>query len=374
MPTGTWGDPGRAARARRREAGPPAELLERRPVVRSRFGIDRSPIDVTNDDEALLLQSFVWADQTARLERLRRAIEVARHRPAARSCGATTATSCRGSWPSGATDGLTVVFHSVSIAYVRREERSRLAEEIEDAGREGPLAWIAYEFDEEPDRPAFEAAALDVTVWPGGERRRLALARRACEQDAMARVVTAASNPRLKLVRRLESAGQRQRLGLFAAEGEDLVAAALDAGLEPVEALVDASRPVLLDRLPGATLVDGAAHGRDLDAAAPGARDRRLPPGGSPAGDGRAGRARALARPGSRQPRDAHPRRRRARPGVRGALRGLCRSHRAEGAARRDGRDVPRSARRVGRRDRPEDRPRDGRADRDLGRRAAASA
>ncbi len=73
----------------------------------------------------------------------------------------------------------------------------------------------------------------------------------------MADVITAATNPRLKLVRQLESASKRQRLGLFAAEGEDLVAAALDAGLEPVEALVDNSRPVLLDRLPGATLVDG---------------------------------------------------------------------------------------------------------------------
>lgn len=32
-------------------------------------------------------------------------------------------------------------------------------------------------------------------------------------------------------------------------EGEDLVAAGLDAGLEPVEALVDAERPALLERL-----------------------------------------------------------------------------------------------------------------------------
>jgi TrmH family RNA methyltransferase len=39
-------------------------------------------------------------------------------------------------------------------------------------------------------------------------------------------------------------------------EGEDLVAAALDAGLEPVEALVDAERPALLDRLPAAETVE----------------------------------------------------------------------------------------------------------------------
>lgn len=68
-------------------------------------------------------------------------------------------------------------------------------------------------------------------------------------------MITSAANPRLKLVRRLESRSQRERLGLLVAEGEDLVAAALDAGLEPVEALVDAERPALADRLPGAELV-----------------------------------------------------------------------------------------------------------------------
>ncbi len=68
-------------------------------------------------------------------------------------------------------------------------------------------------------------------------------------------MITSAANPRLKLVRRLESRSQRERLGLFVAEGEDLVTAALDAGLEPAEALVDGERPVLADRLPGAETV-----------------------------------------------------------------------------------------------------------------------
>ena len=68
-------------------------------------------------------------------------------------------------------------------------------------------------------------------------------------------MITSAANPRLKLVRKLASRKQRDKLGLFACEGEDLVAAALDAGLEPVEALVDADRPVLIDRLPRAELV-----------------------------------------------------------------------------------------------------------------------
>ena len=65
-------------------------------------------------------------------------------------------------------------------------------------------------------------------------------------------MITSAANPRLKLVRKLAARRQREKLGLFVCEGEDLVAAGLDAGLEPVEALVDAARPALDDRLPRA--------------------------------------------------------------------------------------------------------------------------
>jgi TrmH family RNA methyltransferase len=69
-------------------------------------------------------------------------------------------------------------------------------------------------------------------------------------------MITSASNPRLKLVRKLGSARQRAKLGLFACEGEDLVAAGLAAGLHPVEALVDAERPPGLEELSGAEGVE----------------------------------------------------------------------------------------------------------------------
>jgi len=68
-------------------------------------------------------------------------------------------------------------------------------------------------------------------------------------------LITSAANPRLKLVRKLSARRQRDKLGLFACEGEDLVGAGLDAGLQPVEALVDAERPALVERLPRAELV-----------------------------------------------------------------------------------------------------------------------
>ncbi len=52
-------------------------------------------------------------------------------------------------------------------------------------------------------------------------------------------IITSASNPTLKLVRKLlAQKRKREELGLFAVEGEDLVEAASAAGIEPIELLI----------------------------------------------------------------------------------------------------------------------------------------
>ena len=51
-------------------------------------------------------------------------------------------------------------------------------------------------------------------------------------------MITSAANEKLKLVRKLQAERWREKLGLFVAEGEDLVEAARSAGVEPVELLV----------------------------------------------------------------------------------------------------------------------------------------
>ena len=64
-------------------------------------------------------------------------------------------------------------------------------------------------------------------------------------------MITSASNPTLKLVRKLlAQKRKREELGLFAVEGEDLVAAASEAGIEPIELLV-AGETVEADLLAG---------------------------------------------------------------------------------------------------------------------------
>lgn len=85
----------------------------------------------------------------------------------------------------------------------------------------------------------------------------------------MTEPITSSSNPKLRLVRRLQSAAQRERLGLFVCEGEDLIAAGLEAGLEPEEVLVDAGRPVLEERVPEATPVSSELMGELSELAHP---------------------------------------------------------------------------------------------------------
>lgn len=60
-------------------------------------------------------------------------------------------------------------------------------------------------------------------------------------------MISSRDNPKLKTVRKLVARRQREKLGLFAAEGEDLVAAALENGWALEFALVDAARPPELD-------------------------------------------------------------------------------------------------------------------------------
>ena len=143
-------------------------------------------------------------------------------------------------------------------------------------------------------------------------------------------MITSAANPRVKLVRKLESRRQREKLGLFVCEGEDLVEAGLDAGLEPVEALVDAERPALVERLSGSELVAPEVMAGLSTLAHPPRVIAMFRRADLPRGAESAGRARPLARGGSREPRDAVARRRRARAGIRGALAQVRGPHRAK--------------------------------------------
>jgi hypothetical protein len=164
-----WGDPAAGLElSGHAEGGPPGDLLRTVVEVGRRVGIDRRPVDVTTDHGARLLEAFVWADQTDRLERVRRAIEIAREDPP-RLLDGDYVEVLPALLAERDLDVLTVVYHSVSTVYLRSDERQRLDEILAEEGRRGSLARVSYEIDR--DTPTFHGFALDIETWPGGSRR-----------------------------------------------------------------------------------------------------------------------------------------------------------------------------------------------------------
>jgi hypothetical protein len=167
---GEWAPPDPVLSFHGEERRPvPARLFPRRPAVRQRVGIDLNPVDVTREEGATLLRSFVWADQTERLELLDRAIEAVRREPP---------ELVRGDYVerlpallSERRDGaLTVVFETASLGYVTAEERQRVRDAITAAAEEAPLAWIGSA---PPLEEGMTAWGMDVRVLPGRDERRI---------------------------------------------------------------------------------------------------------------------------------------------------------------------------------------------------------
>lgn len=144
------------------ESLPVVEVVERR-------GADLNPIDATDQDGAIRLASYVWADQTERLRRLRGAILIAGQHPAQIETATAADFLDRIELRE---DQLTVVWHSVMLQYVQAEERTRIAARINELGAaatdNSPFAHISFE----PQQLSVTEGAhylVTATRWPGGE-------------------------------------------------------------------------------------------------------------------------------------------------------------------------------------------------------------
>ena len=142
-----------------------ASLLGHVPRVRGRVGIDRAPVDVTQPDAARLLKSFVWADQTERLDRLELAIETLRDDPPelVRGNFVDALPEVLAAQPR---DGLTVVYQTAALGYVDEAGRERVRDALAAAGRERTLAFVSAG----NPRTGIEDWGLRIVYWPGGER------------------------------------------------------------------------------------------------------------------------------------------------------------------------------------------------------------
>ena len=144
--------------------------------IARRAACDAHPVDLTQPDEALRLQSFIWPDQAARLARLAAAQRVALRcmaetglrveaRPAAEFVTRELADP-----PA---DAATVLMHSVVWQYIPAPEQAAVTASVEAAGAKAtavaPLAWLRFE-PPAPDR----GMELRCRLWPDGADHLLA--------------------------------------------------------------------------------------------------------------------------------------------------------------------------------------------------------
>jgi hypothetical protein len=142
--------------------------------VAERSGCDLNPVDATSEEGRLTLLACVLPDETERYALLEEAIEVARATPA------PVERADLASWVAGRLAepraGLaTVVYHTIVWPYLPDDVRESAEHTIATAGRRAgaaaPLALVSFEG--AVDEPA--RIETHLTLWPGGERRLLAV-------------------------------------------------------------------------------------------------------------------------------------------------------------------------------------------------------
>lgn len=171
-----WGDPQSKVRIETPWTGPAPPLSPLR--VRSYSACDLNPLDIRDPAQRLQLKSYIWPDQIDRLRRFDAAADLAI------ACNVNVERADAAEWlarklPTRARDAATIICHSIFLQYPPRETREAIARAIETAGvtatPEAPVAWLRLEpealLDGVRDSPRM---VLDLTTWPGGERRILA--------------------------------------------------------------------------------------------------------------------------------------------------------------------------------------------------------
>ncbi|MGH3444011.1 MAG: DUF2332 domain-containing protein [Nocardioidaceae bacterium] len=165
-----FGDPSSPVRLEGAWRGRPLRPWPELEIV-ERSGSDVMPVDVDDRGGRLTLTAYVWPDQTARLERLRGALQVAARVAAVvrRTDAVSFARSLE--LASGTT---TVLWHSVMWQYLSAGDQRALTARIEELGAsattERPFAHLMLE----PIRrtPGAEHSFLvALRMWPGGARR-----------------------------------------------------------------------------------------------------------------------------------------------------------------------------------------------------------
>jgi hypothetical protein len=140
---GTTGPPDATVRIDCAVRGGAPPIAPRLLAIAARIGLDRSPVDLTDEHEARWLLACVWPD-TGRLERTRAAIRDAQEHPP---------TITRGDMVEDLPpliadlppDALACVITTWAFAYLAPEARPRFVDQLARVGRTRPVVWISGE-------------------------------------------------------------------------------------------------------------------------------------------------------------------------------------------------------------------------------------
>ena len=168
---GRWGDPASPLTLDSAWEGGPAPWSADVRVV-STAACDRKPIDLTDPLQRRRLKAYLWPDQTERIVRFDAAVAMAL------TAGTQVEAADAAEWTlarAAPRDGVaTVVFHSIFWQYLGAETQAALRDAIASHGAAAttgaPLAWLRME----PIDGQTFPIELRLTLWPGGDDRRLA--------------------------------------------------------------------------------------------------------------------------------------------------------------------------------------------------------
>ncbi len=148
--------------------------------IASRAACDQNPLNPDNPDDRLRLRAYVWADQTARMDRLNAALDLARQtglKPERADAAEWVRRKLGGELPVGTS----VVYHSVFFQYPPLTVRQAIRDGIEEAGARTTatrrMAWVRFEPESVlgADRSSAHYV-LNIVTWENGRRSEATLA------------------------------------------------------------------------------------------------------------------------------------------------------------------------------------------------------
>ncbi len=167
-----WGDGVIALKSDWRGEAPD---LVKRLDIRHRLGCDRQPLDFSDPEQLDIAHSYIWPEDPRRRQTFDAAISATRDLGAQIDCDDALEWLAARTVPKSGT--VSVVFTSVFAVYLDDGETTRLHSLMDDIGARAtaaaPIAFVQFEPEAAMDFVTFN---VDVTTWPGGERRRIATA------------------------------------------------------------------------------------------------------------------------------------------------------------------------------------------------------